>query len=576
MKKALIACAAVLLATPADGQDRESRRQRSASTLPRSVVQEVVELYNAPNTMRADGSLEIVVDREVRGDIAVLNGPLTIAGHVRGKVVAINADVLLRPGARIDEGITVVGGVVEGRNDAYVAGEILTYREVLYFRRDGDQIVAERAPRDEEEHDDDWWDRRSRRPRTRNVNRLTLVSAKTYNRVEGLPIYFGPYMRHEYGALQFKMDLFGVVRTADNLKFDNSRPGADNFGHKVRGEIKLGPIGLGGRLYDEIDSVEDWQLTDPEVGLASFFLHRDFRDYYNRHGGGVFATLYAGTQADLTLSWSGERWASREAQDPWTLFRNSERWRANPAMENTLMHMASASLRVDTRNDKEDPTTGWFINADFERGVREADSLTMGGSKALFDVNKRAYNRAFLDFRRYNRMAPGAQLNFRVVAGGWAGQDDLPQQRRMSVPGGAGSMPGFDFRRPAGDLDLGTCNTVARPDLPANCDRVFLGQVEYRGNLHVDLFGWDPDDWGWDGDSDPTWVLFADAGRGWLVGDVPDGGLTYKTSEMPSFSSFRTDAGVGLEFEGFGVFVAKALSEAGAAPNFFIRLRHRF
>lgn len=575
MKRWFTICGLVLLAASAGAQDRESRRERSASTLPRSVVEEVIDLYNAPNTMRVDGSLEIVIDREVRGDIAVLNGPLTIAGHVRGRVVAINADVLLKPGARIDEGITVVGGVVEGRNDAYVSGEIRTYREVLYFRRDGDQIVAERAPRDDE-RDDDWWDRRSRRKRTRNVNRLTLVSAKTYNRVEGLPVYFGPYMRHEYGALQFKLDLFGVIRTADNLKFDDSKPGADNFGHNVRAEIKLGPIGIGGRAYDVIEGVENWQLTDPEVGLASFFLHRDFRDYYNRHGASVFAALYAGQKADLTFSYSGERWASREARDPWTLFRNGEQWRANPAMENTLVHVVGANLRIDTRNDREDPTTGWLIDADFEHGVRESDTLTMEGARQLFDIDAPAYNRGFLDLRRYNRLTPGAQLNFRVVMGGWMGQQTLPLQRRLSVPGGAGSMPGFDFRRPAGDLDLGTCNTTAHPELPANCDRIMLGQVEYRGNLHIDLFGWDPDDLGLDGDSDPTWVLFADAGRGWLVGAEADGKLRYKTSDLPAFTSFRTDAGIGLEFDGFGVFMAKALSPATEPPNFFVRLRHRF
>jgi len=574
MKRFMIAIALMLVSTAASAQEREPRRDRGSS-LPRDVVREVIDLYNDPNTLRADGSLEIVEDREVRGDIAVLHGPLTIAGHVRGKIVAINADVILKPGARIDDGITVVGGVVEGRNDAYVAGEIKVFREVLYFHRDGDLIVAERGPR--EGGDDDWWDRTSRRRRTRNVNRLTLVSAKTYNRVEGLPIYFGPTMRNEYGNLMLKLDLFGVIRTADNLKFDNSLPGADNFGHNVRAEIRLGPIGIGGKSYDVMEGVENWQLTDPEVGLASFFLHRDFRDYYNRHGGGAFLSLYAGQKSDFTFSYSGERWASRSARDPWTIFRNGEPWRANPAMENTLVHLANATLRIDTRNDREDPSTGWFILADYERGFREADTLTMAGVGKLFTANTRAYNRGFLDFRRYNRMAPNAQLNFRVVMGGWMGQETLPLQRRMSVPGGAGSLPGFDFRRPSGNLDFGTCNTVASPDRPANCDRIALGQVEYRGNLHIDLFGWNGgDDWGFDINSDPTWVVFADAGRGWMVGGQPDNRMVFKPSDIPSFTSFRTDGGIGLEFTGFGMYVAKSLSRASEPPNFFVRLRHRF
>ena len=554
MKRVMIALALLLAVSAAGAQERESRRDRRSS-LPRDVVREVIELYNDPNTLRADGSLEIVEDREVRGDIAVLHGPLTIAGHVRGKIVGINADVILKPGARIDDGITVVGGVVEGRNDAYVAGEIKVFREVLYFHRDGDDIVAERGPRDD---DDDWWDRASRRRRTHNVNRLTLVSAKTYNRVEGLPIYFGPTMRNEYGDLTLKLDLFGVIRTADNLKFDNSLPGADNFGHNVRGEIKLGPFGIGAKSYDVMDGVETWQLTDPEVGLASFFLHRDFRDYYNRHGGGAFFSIYAGQRSDLTLSYSGERWASRTARDPWTLFRNGESWRANPPMEDALVHIANATLHIDTRNDKEDPSTGWFILADYERGLRDGDTLTMARAQKLFNANERAYNRGFLDFRRYNRMAPNAQLNFRVVMGGWVGQDALPLQRRLSVPGGAGTLPGFDFRRPSGNLDFGTCNAVASPDHPANCDRIAMGQVEYRGNLHIDLFGWNgEDDFGFDINNDPTWVVFADAGRGWLVGDAADSRMVYKPSELPSFATFRTDAGIGLEFTGFGMYLAK-------------------
>ena len=182
----------------------------------------------------------------------------------------------------------------------------------------------------------------------------------------------------------------------------------------------------------------------------------------------------------------------------------------------------------------------------------------MARAQKLFNANERAYNRGFLDFRRYNRMAPNAQLNFRVVMGGWVGQDALPLQRRLSVPGGAGTLPGFDFRRPSGNLDFGTCNAVASPDHPANCDRIAMGQVEYRGNLHIDLFGWNgEDDFGFDINNDPTWVVFADAGRGWLVGDAADSRMVYKPSELPSFATFRTDAGIGLEFTGFGMYLAK-------------------
>jgi hypothetical protein len=70
-------------------------------------------------------------------------------------------------------------------------------------------------------------------------------------------------------------------------------------------------------------------------------------------------------------------------------------------------------------------------------------------------------------------------------------------------------------------------------------------------------------------------VLFADAGRGWLLGPA-DGGLSYGTSALPPLSSFRSDLGVGIDLAGIGVYAAKAVSTPSQPVNFFVRLRHRF
>ena len=60
-------------------------------------------------------------------------------------------------------------------------------------------------------------------------------------------------------------------------------------------------MSLGGRLFDVVEGVEQWQLNDVEVGLSSFLFHRDYRDYFSRHGGRVSAALRATDDADLTL-----------------------------------------------------------------------------------------------------------------------------------------------------------------------------------------------------------------------------------------------------------------------------------
>jgi hypothetical protein len=405
--------------------------------------------------------------------------------------------------------------------------------------------------------------------------------------VEGLPILLGPSVRQETSWGRLSLDAYGVMRTADNFRWDS-----ENIGHNVRAEVRLGErpgIAVGGRLFDVVDGVENWQLTDTEVGLASFFLHRDFRDYFNRHGGQGYVSLVAGEDVELRFGLGDERWTSRRARDPFTLFRNGQGWRANAAADEGRFHVANATLRIDTRNDEDDPWSGWYIVADYERGAGRdisfaprALSTDPGGNPGPI-VGDVTYGRGFLDLRRYNRIAPTAQVNLRLVLGGWLDGDPLPLQRRFSV-GGPGTLPGFDFRRTFGDEDVNQCTTEStRPALGvvALCERMALAQVEYRGDLRFDINIFDDED---DDDdegmrigahTDATWVLFADAGRGWLVGQR-QGDLQYERGQLPAPSTFRTDLGIGLEFEPLGVYVAKSVSDAKQPANVFVRLRRRF
>src|SRR5437899_3307319 len=55
--------------------------------LPRDVAREATDLFNRTAALRAVGPTTIESEREIRGDVAVLHGPLTIAGHVAGRVL---------------------------------------------------------------------------------------------------------------------------------------------------------------------------------------------------------------------------------------------------------------------------------------------------------------------------------------------------------------------------------------------------------------------------------------------------------------------------------------------------------
>ena len=537
--------------------------------LPRDVAQEVVSLFNATTTLRATDRTEIEAGREVAGNVAVLNGPLTVAGRVRGRVLAINSDVILLRGARIDGDLLVVGGEVEGSDGAVIGGEMRIYRPPLRYTQEGDQLVAQLEDTGAEEQ---WWRRLERRGR-RNFNRLEIANAGVYNRVEGLPVSIGPVLYRDQGWGHLRLDATAVVRTESS--FAGPTP---DVGHDVRGEARAGRqfgATVGGRLFDVVEGVEQWQLSNAEVALASFFFHRDYRDYYGRHGGQLYAALRATEDADLTLSYSDERWRSRATRDPFTLAWNGLAWRENPQLDAGRFHLVNVTLRIDTRNSVLHPWAGWYLFADWERGAGAIDVAgpTSPNVRAVPSGPTR-YHRGFLDIRRYNRVAPNAQLNLRLLLGGWLSGDPLPLQRRLSIDG-PGTVPGFDFRS-TGGTDVGTCSEGSAPaGRPAQCERVALTQLEYRNDLHLSLSYGRGEARRTRFRADGAWVFFADAGRGWLV-NAPGSPLNLSRRELPPLSSYRTDIGAGLSFEHLGVYVAKALSVPKEPLNVFLRVRHRF
>jgi hypothetical protein len=566
-----IAAVAIVLMNfiaPALGaQERESEPQLARrDPFPPELLREIADLYNAPGTLRVAGSLEVAPERTLTGDVAISGGPtLTIGGRVTGRVLAINTDVILQPGARVDGGILVVGGRLEGREGATVEGDVRVYRQALSFHMENDRLVPESRP--------------AQRPSrfgtvfgfgARTASHLS-ITVSPYNRVEGLPIHIGPTLQHTTRDAAYTIDVLGIIRSADDFKWT-----PENIGHRVTGEARLGErrrLGIGGSLYDVVEPIEGWDLKDTEAGLAAFFLHRDYRDHYDRHGGGVYLAGRSGDERELRIGYRDERWSSRDARDPFTLTRDDQEWRTNPEVDEGTMRLLTASYRLDTRNDEDDPWTGWLLRGEVERG-----SGRLAAPAAPTELRSVSYVRGFADLRRYNRLSPDAQLNMRVVAGGWLGGDDLPLQRRLSL-GGAGSLPGFDFRKDAGGQDVGTCQAGgASPSLPTLCERIVLAQIEYRGALRFGRLGFrEGSQWWADrGLKSPQWVAFADAGRGWIVGDRA-GDIQYPASTvLPPLSTFRTDVGLGLDARVIGFFVAKAVSHRDEPANFFVRVRHRF
>lgn len=551
---------------------------RAQDAAPPPVLQEVRRLWALPGARRVDGGFAVAAGEAIDGPVIVVGGPVRIAGTLRGALVALDADVALEGPARVEGDLLVLGGTLSEAPTVRVTGSRRVHPARLGARvQEG--VLAFASPDTAEAR---WWRRRDKW-QARGWGRLRLVSARTYNRVEGLPVYVGPSFGRDLGWGRLAVDAFAIWRSVEGFAYT-----PENIGHAVTAEVRLGSrrgVRFGARLFDVIDPVEGWQLDGEESGLAAAVLRRDFRDYYGAHGGSLSASLFRGRAFDATVAYSDQRWADVRQRNPWTLFRGDARWRDNPAMDNGTLHLLHGTLRYDTRTDVGRPPSGWYLLADYERGTgRITDyGVASAGTRLERADGRTAYDRLVLDVRRYNRLAPSTQLNLRLIGGGWLSGDDLPLQRRFSL-GGPATLPGYDFRRTGRGPDVWQCGAPPAADAPipigapAQCERFVLAQAELRRTIPLDALGLlragrarRRGGWG----RDPEWVVFADAGRGWLVDGGLDG-VSLTGRRLPALSTLRADAGVGLVLDNLGVYVAKSITDPRAPANVVIRLRPRF
>ncbi len=552
----------------------------AARALPRVVSEEVIRFYNDPATTRLVGRTRLPRGNEWRGNVAVRSGPVLVAGRVQGSLVVINGDLLFDTGAEVTGNVIVVGGIVDDTAKARIGGEIRQYREPLPYRlrREGDELVyaPNLRPRlfNPGAHVS-WGDADSR-------SSLTIATGGTFNRIEGLPVVFGPLFDWKLQQnFRMRVDALGVFRSAGDLSDKRS-----DLGYMFRGELRSGdvrPVGVGVRAFDIVSPVEDWGLHNAEIGWGAFLFGRDYRDYFLNKGWAARAFVQPERQIALSLELRHEWQTSVANQDPWTVFRNSEIWRPNPPIDEGHFTTIALGAVLDSRNDPEESTSGWLVRASLEDS-RSSDLVPHAGVPAsvrdsIPNPASYRFDRMFFDIRHYARISPSGRVNVRLVGGGWVGGDPLPLQRRLSL-GGPDPMPGRPFRSSAcNNAFTDPAFTDARV---AACDRVIAFQTEYRGHVKLN-WSYNPSKDG-KGDRDEGnvprffWlegldvVVFADAGQAWLVGNGP-GHLS--AGRIPSFDSWLVDVGLGVDWGGFGVYVAKAVT-TGERLRLTVRLDHRF
>ncbi len=535
---------------------------------PPEVISDLIALYNDSSATRMQGDVTLPAGTRFEGGLALFRGSLRIAGRVNGPVTVANGTLYLLPGASVHGDILVVGGRLIRSEQVEHIGQARVY---------WDAASVVRSP-------EGWLVLRERRRSLGEIatartsfqvgkvrTTLSLSTGGTYNRIEGLPLQFGPLFELRPSRSTYaRLDLRGILRTTGS----SEAPG--NFGYLARADFRVQgkpEFGIGGRLYSQVDAIEDQPFSRSEVGWSALLLQRDYRDYFEREGVGgvVYVKPHPAWRVELSLSRDAER--SVRANDPWSLFRNSDTWRRNPLIDDGHFWTTGLEVEFDTRNDRDQPTSGWIIRGRFEHSTSDDIApVALPPTVRPTPETGGGYGtgRLLLDVRRYARLTPKLQMNVRLRTDSWIEGDRLPVQRRFSL-GGLDLLPGFDFRAftcaPSGFTD---------PADPALCDRMIITQVELRSRVGLNLGYRMPDREGspgrFIGIKEADLVVFGDGGKAWLAGSGPG---QVPVNSLPVLKEWEFDAGVGLDAGGIGAYLAKSLS-TDEPVKFVVRLQRRF
>ena len=550
----------LLLPVPIQAQEQAIERAK----LPRAIAARVLAFYRDSATTRLSGDTRI--DAARAGNLAVLDGTLTIAAPVDGSVLVLNGDVAFEPGGSVSGDLTIVGGELRSGLDAPIDGTLIAYGG-------GEDDVA---VSDDDDDDDDGWRRRGRRTDERD-HRVHIGGAdlkvdvrESYNRVEGLPLQVGPVIETN-ARNPLRIEATAVLRTEDG-----STPQVERVGYAATIEQFLGgrrELGVGASVFSVVSPVESWQMSDAEASLATFLFHFDPRDHYERTGWGAHLRYEPGDlPLDLRVEYRDQEFATVGAGDPWTVFGDG--WRLQPLVAEGDLRSLAARATVDLRDDDDEPTSGWYFDARVRRGVdgslevppRYDETLALR-APLVFDA---AFTTGMLDVRHYARVGTEGVLALRAIGGGSLTAEALAPQFQHTF-GGPRALGGFAFR----EADCGARAETVRVQYGARtpsfhptygCDRFAVVQAEYRGGFD---FGFDMLEISdhWDGDYDAGWTVFVEGGRGWAY----DTALTERSS-----TETLADAGIGLFLGDLGLYVAVPVTGEDHDARFFARLGRRF
>ena len=236
----------------------------------------------------------------------------------------------------------------------------------------------------------------------------------------------------------------------------------------------------------------------------------------------AFVTLYGARDLSLTGSYGDERWSSRDAAESVHAVQRRSRLAAESRRSTKgCFTSATLTLKFDTRTDPDDPWSGWYVERR-RRARRAATSTATAPTSNPRDLRAGRHERVHARLLRLAALQPPRT---RVRSSTCASCSAVARRRSAaaratSVGRRTGRAARLRFPLARAGLDVGNCNigsaVLGRAGASAIASR------SRRSSIAATCASTSRADWqDWprryhSAHGDIAWVLFADAGRGWL------------------------------------------------------------
>jgi hypothetical protein len=372
--------------------------------------QSVIDKFKRGNSFEFSNNIVIDSGIFIRGCVISLLGNITINGEVNKDVVSLFGDIGI-----LENGV-VRGDVVTLKGNATIDKQASVYGETYSYDNKGKRKHHQFLQAGEE---------------------FSFSENIAYNRVDGFKLA-GEVKYHDLNSLLPDMTIeagyaFSAKRLRLLLSFEQ--------------RLKYSPfVILGGSIYKQLQSDDNFIMSDKENTAFALFFTEDYKDFYEAKGGNIYLKYKPNSMISLESGYNyfETKWL-RAYRHLWSLFGGNKLFRYNfssvdegyrlpsiQEIDNSAMGTIYSKFDYSSKSSFNNPfeESGWKVSAAIEWSHPDLNS----------DFDFRRYS---INVRRFHKLNDNSVIIARGIYANSGGY--LPMHRRYFL-GGVGSLPGYEHK----------------------------------------------------------------------------------------------------------------------------------